>query len=384
MKASIIVEPDFLTKHVGVRRVILYYFEKIKSYGFDVDFIMPDNKKLLLGTLSQHKTSDNQQIINEPYWTSTTRSFSSVNTSTYNKLYSVKWTNLEVNPCEYKLNLITNPWLCSIGLPTIPNSIGIIYDLVPNLLALGIIRFPQYLNVYQFAYEHNVGFNYYIENKSRILCISNSTKNDFLDLYKLKNQDKSIFVDIPFEVSTENLISKKKKNTVLLVNALDWRKNLNVIVTVLLKCAREKEFSLTIIGQERIPLIEVEDILKKLADSGIYVEWYRNIPDKGLIEKYINSSVLLFPSLYEGLGLPILEAQNYGLPTITSNISSCPEINMNPKLCFNPTNIEEMSKGIADCLDDNKEILSGLPLKNKLISFLKINKSEPSLFQNLL
>lgn len=65
-----------------------------------------------------------------------------------------------------------------------------------------------------------------------------------------------------------------------------------------------------------------------------------------------NSAAMFFVSYYEGFGLPILEAQTYGVPVITSNASSMPEVAGHGAVLVDPNSIEEMSLSLARVLDD--------------------------------
>ncbi len=72
------------------------------------------------------------------------------------------------------------------------------------------------------------------------------------------------------------------------------------------------------------------------------------------------SSLFIYPSFYEGFGLPVLEAMSMGIPTITSNISSLPEVGGTAAKYVNPNDI----KGIAEVID---LVLDDEALRNKMI-----------------
>ncbi len=67
---------------------------------------------------------------------------------------------------------------------------------------------------------------------------------------------------------------------------------------------------------------------------------------------YSSAKALLYPSLYEGFGLPVVEAMACGLPVITSNVSSLPEVGGDAAFYITPTNITEMSDGIVQVMND--------------------------------
>jgi glycosyltransferase involved in cell wall biosynthesis len=67
---------------------------------------------------------------------------------------------------------------------------------------------------------------------------------------------------------------------------------------------------------------------------------------------YARAQAFLFPSLYEGFGLPPLEAMAHGTPVLTSNVSSLPEVFRDAALLVNPENVFDIARGIRQILTD--------------------------------
>lgn len=78
------------------------------------------------------------------------------------------------------------------------------------------------------------------------------------------------------------------------------------------------------------------------------------VSDQELVNLYKNSLCLVYPSLYEGFGIPVLEAMSLGIPVITSNTSSLPEVGGGAVLYVDPENIEEIAKAIQKIFQDKK------------------------------
>ena len=74
------------------------------------------------------------------------------------------------------------------------------------------------------------------------------------------------------------------------------------------------------------------------------------VPDDDLPYLYTGAEVFVFPSIYEGFGLPVIEAMAYGVPVVTSNISSLPEIAGNAGILVDPKNPEAICDGITEVL----------------------------------
>jgi glycosyltransferase involved in cell wall biosynthesis len=77
------------------------------------------------------------------------------------------------------------------------------------------------------------------------------------------------------------------------------------------------------------------------------------VPDEDLPAVYAGAQALVFPSLYEGFGLPVLEAMACGTPVLASRASSVPEVGGEAALYFDPTSVEEMADNVHRLLHDN-------------------------------
>lgn len=98
---------------------------------------------------------------------------------------------------------------------------------------------------------------------------------------------------------------------------------------------------------------ELSSLIKELGitDDTIF---RGRVTDKELASIYKGASVLFFPSLYEGFGLPVIEAMSCGTPVITSNTTSLGEISGDAALLVDPTNINEMTYALESvCTDEH-------------------------------
>jgi glycosyltransferase involved in cell wall biosynthesis len=104
-------------------------------------------------------------------------------------------------------------------------------------------------------------------------------------------------------------------------------------------------------------------------EQNVPVRFLGRVSDEELISLYQNAEAFVFPSLYEGFGIPLLEAQTCGCPVISSNAASMPEVLGDSAIYFNPTNISEIQDAMYQIID-NKQ------LQNSLIDkgFLNINR----------
>lgn len=374
--ALLIVERDFLNTHVGVRQVVLFYWRRLETAGYQVRLATPVDGTLRIAKplkLVEVVNATNRGRSDAPDWRSTDKpDVWERAVRDRRALEIVKWSAEKVSTLDFSISIVTNPWLCAKGFPDERFSAGIVYDMVPNLLACGALRLGVVMDIYGFANAHDVGYRTYQRQADTILAISESARIDFLAFYPAERELEAITkVVIPFDPPASPRIKARptlpgERRKLLLVNVLDPRKNFSTVERTVKLAMREATFDIDIVGRERMPAQDTLSFLTKLGQSGAYVRWYRTASDACLHRLYADADVLLFPSLYEGLGLPILEAQAHGTPVVSSNTSACGEVNMNPALTFYPTDAESLARGIleifggADCGASCGPILAGL------------------------
>ena len=120
-----------------------------------------------------------------------------------------------------------------------------------------------------------------------------------------------------------------------------------------------KDLRLIIIGDEISRNPEVRRAVVQTRTQQV-VRFLGFVPFETLKEFYSAASAFAFPSLYEGFGLPPLEAMATGIPVITSSVSSLPEVVGNAAMIVNPENVFDIARGIREVLIDEG-------LRNELI-----------------
>jgi glycosyltransferase involved in cell wall biosynthesis len=109
------------------------------------------------------------------------------------------------------------------------------------------------------------------------------------------------------------------------------------------------------------------------------------VSDEELIMLYNCTDAFVFPTLYEGFGIPILEAMACGTPTTLSNSSSLPEIAENSALYFNPKNINDMAKKIQQTISEGRNsnrVKLGLD-RVKLFSWYKTTQKTLNVYKKI-
>ncbi len=207
-----------------------------------------------------------------------------------------------------------------------------IYDLIP-------VKYPRFFN--QDNLDHFKAILKSIGNDTKIICISNSTKNDLCNYLGFIDPDDVFVTHLaasslfhPVTDPGSILSSKRKYNIpdapyVLGLSTLEPRKNIESTIqafTDLVQQEKIEDLNLVLVGAMGW---KFDSILKKvdahpnLKERIIFTGF---MEDKDLSAIYSGSMMFVYPSLYEGFGLPPLEAMQCGVPVITSDNSSLPEV----------------------------------------------------------
>lgn len=137
----------------------------------------------------------------------------------------------------------------------------------------------------------------------------------------------------------------------LLLGATDPRKNTPFTVDVFLESAAARETQLVVAGLDRAEAEAYRARTQNHVNSHALV-FLDFVDDEMLAGLYRHCLAFVFPSLFEGFGLPVLEAMHFGAPVLASNLTCVPEIGGDAVLYFNPRSREELSDELLRLLGD--------------------------------
>ena len=143
------------------------------------------------------------------------------------------------------------------------------------------------------------------------------------------------------------------------VGTLEPRKNLLRVIEAFLnfctRKARDSKYHLVIVGAMDFAHGEfLKEILKKFALQSLPIVFTGYLEKEDLKLLYSYAQALLFPSLYEGFGIPVLEAMACGAAVLTSKTSSLPEVAGDAALFVDPESVDEIERGIELLAEDQK------------------------------
>lgn len=149
----------------------------------------------------------------------------------------------------------------------------------------------------------------------------------------------------------ENLKKYKiEGDYILFVGTLQPRKNIVRLIEAF-STLGPKLYTLVVVGKPGWLYEEIYEAPKKFKVED-RVKFLDYVPDEDLPALYQNALCFVLPSLYEGFGLPVLEAMHYGCPVVTSNVSSLPEAAGDAAIMVDPESTESIKEGIEKVLGD--------------------------------
>lgn len=269
-------------------------------------------------------------------------------------------------------------------------TITTIHDLIP------IKHKESNKNIFYLLYwKFNLWFS--VINSDFLIANSVFTKNSIIEYYKLNDQSKIEHIYLGCDYANykirnkeENVaISKKLKlpeNFILFVGNLRDSKNVYASLRVLELLNNYGNIKLVIVGAKKWVNKKFNKAFKNFSKKKS-VFFTGRVSDYELSCIYNLASVFIFPSLYEGFGLPIVEAQSCGCPCISSNRDSLPEIINNDELICDPDNYECFYKKTKMILDDtlfkNNVIEKGLK-NSKIFSWKNTAEKTLNIYEKIL
>jgi glycosyltransferase involved in cell wall biosynthesis len=204
-------------------------------------------------------------------------------------------------------------------------------------------------------------FRYACEHADRVVAISESTKKDIVKYYGIDPEK----IEVVYQSCHERFMQEKSQKTIaevlrkyqvpndylFYVGSIIERKNLLGIVQALEKLPKAVALPLVVVGGGGAYKRQVQAYIqhKGLKDRVHFIRpTFEDLP-----ALYQNASVFLYPSKYEGFGIPILEALFSRVPVISSNLSSLPEAAGKDAYLINPDEPVQMAIGIEHILTDS-------------------------------
>jgi glycosyltransferase involved in cell wall biosynthesis len=332
-----VLNSRFLTQNLtGVQRYAFELFKQVNKRAGNVEYVLPS------------------QPINERYEIA-----EDLNLRTIGKYKSHIWEQLELPAHLNKMAvkpLLVN--LCNTAPLFYKNQIVTVHD-------VAYMRGNWHSRSFRTLYK--VVIPAILKNSKHIITVSEFSKKEIMEVYKTPGDKISVvynagFSELDIEKSSEGHMELKRPY-ILSVGSIDQRKNLKRLIKAFLGLT-QADLTLYLIGAYNSNFktdAELDALLKENSSRIVFLG-YRT--DGELIYLYQNALCFAYPSLYEGFGLPPIEAMSNNCPVITSNVSSLPEICGNAALYCDPFSISDIMQKL-EIMIGNAEVRETCILKGR-------------------
>lgn len=314
----LIINARFLTQNItGVQRFAIEISKQInKLYGDDIQFVSPKN--------IIHK--DLAKILDVKVIGSKTGHF---------------WEQLDL-PRYLKQN--TSPLLLNLA-NTAPlfykNKIVTVHDIAYE-------RFPQTFD-WKFRWFYKFLIPNIIKSSKHTITVSEFSKAEIIEFYGINKNDISVIYNSVSDIF-KNVENKKNAKYILAVSSLNYQKNFHSLIKAF-NLLEDQDILLYLAGSINKNFAGLE--LIKDIEMNPNIIFKGRVDDEELIRLYSNALTFVYPSLYEGFGIPPLEAQSCGTPVICSNAASLPEVGgADSVLYIDPYNVNDIKEKIETLIND--------------------------------
>lgn len=271
------------------------------------------------------------------------------------------WNRLRVPPVkwfvgEFDIFHGMEPLLPPVGKR---KSIATLYD-------LSYKRYPEFFESHILRWDNSIARS--LRNASAIVVPSEYTKADLLEFFKVP-EDRVHVIHLPISEMFHAQTDTKHDETAvskfglefpfaLFVGTLEPRKNIVSLLKAFELAHREKGMMLHLVLVGKRGWLS-KGIFDALASSAVRdkIHYLEYVADENIASLYRVAQFLVYPSMYEGYGLPVLEAMASGLPVLTTRSSSLKEIAEGAAMLVDPTNLDQLAHAIGELTE--KEILRG-------------------------
>jgi len=224
---------------------------------------------------------------------------------------------------------------------------------------LGFLRYPE-IQPAKYRWYWEAALRRAVRKSDAVIAVSESTRRDAVELLGANSERITVIPEAvdPFfrqepSIEEERRILQRlglEPGYLLTVGTLEPRKNYRTILDVLdrLRTTRP-DLRLVIAGMSGWLC---DDVVQGICSRSDCILWIEDADNLVLRTLYRNAAVFLFPSLYEGFGLPVLEAMACGVPVVTSNAGSLPEVAGDAAVCLAPEDTGAISEAISHFLAD--------------------------------
>lgn len=237
---------------------------------------------------------------------------------------------------------------------------------IVTIFDLAFLKFPE-MFTRKDLWHLTTGTRFSVDHADYIITISHFSKKDIMEQFKIKKDkitvahpgyDKDTFKPINNKRAVQKILTKYglEGNYIIYVGTIQPRKNL---VRLFEAVSRIENINLVVVGKttgEGRQGWMFDEIIKKPKELGIEdrVIFTGYVPTESLAYLLNGAKAYILPSLWEGFGIPVVEAMACGIPVIVSNVSSLPEVVGSAGILVDPMSLDQIEQAIRLLVSDSK------------------------------
>lgn len=235
--------------------------------------------------------------------------------------------------------------LCNLAPLIYNNNVVALHD-------IAVLKYPQWYSKKFFLF-YKLFLPLIVRRAAKLITVSAFSAKEISEYFNVDVRKIDVIYNGPTQLPKKTFDSNrwnfKKGEYILGVSSINERKNLKTLIDAFLELNTALHL---VLAGEKNALFSGGLVIPESKKDKIHFLGY--VSDGELFSLYTNGFVFVYPSLYEGFGIPPLEAMSCGCPVIVANTSSLPEVCKNGALYVNPTNTYELKEAILSLFNQNK------------------------------
>jgi len=216
-----------------------------------------------------------------------------------------------------------------------------------NYVVLHDVAFKKYPEFFKkiFLLVYNILVPIILKRAKKVFTVSEFSKSEITNFFKIDNKKIEVIYNAIDNVENKKTKAMNNEKYILAVGSLEPRKNMLRLIDAI---SQQDKYKLIIVGEQNSKVFNGKINIDKVDN----IEFTGYVDDKTLNELYNNATVFVYPSIYEGFGIPPLEAQKFGIPVILSDIEVFHEVYGNSVYYVDPYNNKSILNGILRVIED--------------------------------
>lgn len=251
-----------------------------------------------------------------------------------------------------------------------------VHDLIP-------LHFPQKLSRFTAYYKYYIP--QVLKQAQHIICDSHATAQDVHQFCHI-SANKMTVIPLAYDATKYYPMNLPTSNYFIYTGRHDPHKNLPNLISAFASLPNYNDYELWLVGP---PNMYTPDLIKQVKELGLQsqIKFLGYVSETELPILINQAIALVLPSLWEGFGLPVLEAMACGTPVITSNLSSLPEVAGDAAILINPNNVAEIRDAmhsVVSNLDFRSQLRSASLIRASQFSWAKTGEATINVLQKYL